>query len=319
MELAEMTDGNKQTQPLVYVMLLHWNDAENTLDCLQSVYELDYPNFRALVLDNGSTDGSIQQVREAFPQPEYLLSEHNLGFAGGANVGLDYAQRQGASYVFFVNNDTVVERSALKELVRFAQDHPRAGLLAPKIYFYYDPTRIWAAGSRLVQLPPRIKMIGLGKRDHPRYNVLRRLDYVTGCALLIRREVLETVGGFDLTFSPAYHEDYDYCARVATKGWEIWYVPGAQVWHKDYGSHRVEGAKAFNLGKNIVPLYLRHFHPPRLSLALFVVWAVLRELVKGNLGFVRSYLAGVRAGLAAHRAGVSDQFQDGCSLQSIGR
>jgi len=314
-----MTDGNKQAQPLVYVMLLHWNDAENTLDCLKSIYELDYPNFRALVVDNGSTDGSIQQLREAFPQPEYLLNERNLGFAGGANVGLDYAQRQGASYVFFVNNDTVLERSALKELVRFAQDHPRAGLLAPKIYYYYDPTRIWAAGSRLVHFPPRIKMIGLGKRDHPRYDVLRRLDYVTGCALLIRREVLETVGGFDLTFSPAYHEDYDYCARATAEGWEIWYVPGAQVWHKDYGSQRVEGAKAFNLGKNIVPLYLRHFHPPRLSLALFVVWAILRELVKGNLCFVRSYLAGVRAGLVDHRAGVSDRSQDGCSLPSIGR
>ena len=293
-------------QPLVYVMLLNWNDAENTIACLRSVYELDYPNFRVLVVDNGSTDGSDQAIREAFPQIELIANGRNLGFAGGANVGLGYVRRQGAVYVFFINNDTILDRSLLKELVRVAEAHPRAGLLTPKIYYYDDPTRIWAAGARLAPFPPRVKMIGLGKRDHPRYNTLRRVDYATGCALLIRREVLETVGGFDPIYWPIYHEDYDYCARVAKGGWEIWYVPTARMWHKDAQSQRRSGTKAFNLGKNIVPFYLRHGRPPHLSLALFVAWAVLRELIKGNLAFIQPYLAGVQAGLARHRAGTTE-------------
>jgi len=295
-----------KTQPLVYVMLLNWNDAENTLDCLRSVYELDYANFRVVMVDNGSTDGSDQVIREAFPQVEFIANERNLGFAGGANVGLDYAQRQEAAYVFFVNNDTVLDRSLLKGLIQAAEAHPRAGLLTPKIYYYDDPALIWAAGARWAPFPPRVKMIGLGKRDHSRYDVLRRVDYATGCALLIRREVLETAGGFDPIYWPIYHEDYDYCARVTKVGWEIGYVPTARMWHKNAQSQRRSGTQAFNLGKNIVPFYLRHGRPPHLSLALFVAWVVLRELIKGNLAFLWFYLAGVRAGLIRHWAGATE-------------
>jgi len=301
-----MTNCNNQVRPLVYVMLLNWNDAENTLACLRSVYELDYPNFRVLVVDNGSTDGSDQAIGEAFPQVELIANERNLGFAGGANVGLEYAQRQGAVYIFFINNDTALDQLLLTELIQVAKAHPRAGLLTPKIYYYDDPTLIWAAGARWAPFPPRVKMIGFGKRDHPRYDVLRRVDYATGCALLIRREVLETADGFDPIYWPIYHEDYDYCARVTKAGWEIWYVPTARMWHKVSRSQRGSGTMAFNLGKNIVPFYLRHGHPPYLSLALFVAWAVLRELIKGNLAFARPYLAGVWAGLARHRAGATE-------------
>jgi GT2 family glycosyltransferase len=296
-----LRQAQDKAQPLVYVMLLNWNDAENTLACLRSVYELEYANFRVLVVDNGSTDGSDQAIREAFPQIELIANERNLGFAGGANVGLDYARRRGAAYVFFINNDTVLDRSLLKELTQVAEAHPRAGLLTPKIYYHDDPTLIWATGARWAPFPPRVKMIGFGKRDHPRYDVLRRVDYATGCALLIRRQVLETVGGFDPIYWPIYHEDYDYCAQVTKAGWEIWYVPTAKMWHKVSRSQRGSGTQAFNLGKNIVPFYLRHGRPPRLSLALFVAWAVLRELIKGNLPFARPYLAGVWAGLVRHR------------------
>lgn len=283
--------------PLIYVLLLNWNNAEDTLDCLRSVFALDYPRFRPLVVDNGSSDGSDQVIQTAFPNVEFIANERNLGFAGGANVGLEYARRQGADYVLFINNDTILDRALLKELVQVAEARPRAGLLAPKIYCYNEPTRLWAAGARLARFPPRVKMIGFGQPDGPQYDQLRRVDYATGCALLIRRQVLETVGGFDPVYFPAYHEDYDFSARVTQAGWEIWYVPTAKLWHKVSRSQRKLGTQAFNLGKNIVPFYRRHGRPPGLSLALFVTWAVLREVVRGNLAFVRPYLRGVWAGL----------------------
>jgi GT2 family glycosyltransferase len=301
----DMTEPDGATRPLVYVVLLNWNDAPNTLACLHSILALNYPCFRVLVVDNGSTDGSDRAIQEAFPGVELIANSANLGFAGGANVGLDYARRQGAAYVFFVNNDTILDPELLAELVRVAQANPRAGLLTPKIYFHHDPRLVWAAGARYVAFPPRVKMIGLGKPDHPRFDVLRQVEYATGCALLIRGAVLDTVGGFDPIFWPIYHEDYDYCARVVKAGWEIWYVPAARMWHKDSRSQRGSGTKAFNLGKNIVPFYMRHGRPPRLSLALYVAWAVLRELVKGNPSFVRPYLSGVQAGLRRQRAGTT--------------
>jgi len=287
--------------PLVYVMLLNWNDAANTLACLRSVYELDYPNFRVLVVDNGSTDESQQAIQQAFggepTQIEFIATGQNLGFGGGANAGFEHARQQKPDYVLFINNDTVMDRSLLTDLVRVAEANPRAGLLAPKIYFYDDPTLIWAAGARWTLFPPRVKMTGLGKRDGPRYDQLRQVEYATGCALLIRREVLDTVGGFDPIYWPIYHEDYDYCARVTKAGWQIWYVPAARMWHKVSRSQRGSGTKAFNLGKNIVPFYMRHGRPPRLSLAIFVTWTTLRELIRGNVAFIQPYLAGVHAGV----------------------
>lgn len=299
-----MAGAGDGTLPAVWVMLLNWNDAENTLACLQSVYRMDYGNFRVLVVDNGSDDGSDNAIHEAFPQAVIIRNGRNLGFAGGANVGLEHAQRHGAQYVLFINNDTLVDPALLSELVRVAEEQPRAGLLTPKIYFHHDPGLVWAAGARYVSFPPRVKMIGLNRRDAKRYSVTRPVDYATGCALLIRREVLETVGGFDPIYWPIYHEDYDYCARVVKAGWEIWYVASARMWHKDARSQRGAGTKAFNLGKNIVPFYLRHGRPPALSLALFVGWVAFRELIRGQPAFVWSYLKGVRAGLARHRAGV---------------
>jgi GT2 family glycosyltransferase len=301
MEANGAKDSGNRAQPLVYIMILNWNDAENTLACLSSVYHLNYPSFRVLVVDNGSTDESDRVIRQAFPQVEFIANERNLGFAGGANVGLEYIQQQGAPYVLFINNDTVLDQSLVTELIQVAERHERAGLLTPKIYYYDAPDFIWAAGAKLALFPSRVKIIGFGKRDHPRYNVLRRVDYATGCALLIRREVLETVGGFDPIYWPIYHEDYDYCARAAKSGWEIWYVPTAIMWHKVSRSQQGSGTQARNMGRNIVPFYLRHGHPPRLSLALFVGWVVLRELVKGRVAYACAYLAGVRAGLAREK------------------
>jgi len=292
--------------PLVYIVMLNWNDASNSLACLESIARLEYSNIRVVVVDNGSSDGSDGEIRRRFPHLHLIVNVRNLGFAGGVNVGLEYAFRQGAKYLLLVNNDTLLDPHMLSEMVKEAESHPKAGLFTPKIYYFDDPSLIWSAGARWVRFPPRAVMIGLRQRDHAKYDVLRRVDFATGCVLMINRKIIEEVGYFDTTYFPIYHEDYDYCARVNEAGWEIWYVPAAKVWHKDAQSQRGSGTKSYNMGMNIVPFYLRHGHPPRLTLGLFVAWAVLREVVKGNLAFVRPYLSGVRAGIIRERKAVSN-------------
>jgi GT2 family glycosyltransferase len=306
-----MADRTAETEPLVCVMTLSWNDAQNTLDCLRSVYELEYTCYRVLVVDNGSSEDTVRAIRSAFPQVELIVNPSNLGFGGGANVGFDRAREHGVDYVLFVNSDTVVDPALLRELVRSAETRPQAGLLVPKIYTYDgarsgEPGRIWSAGARWAPFPPRVKMIGMGRRDQPRYDQPRQLEYATGCALLVRREVLETVGGFDPIFWPAYQEDYDFSARVIKAGWEIWYVPAARLWHKETRSRQKQGAwnKAFNLGKNTVPLFVRHIRPALASLLVHVFWVLIREALKFNWPFIGPYVAGVRAGWARHRRDV---------------
>jgi GT2 family glycosyltransferase len=301
-------DRDTLSEPSVCVMTLSWNDAQNTLDCLRSVYQLDYAHYCVLVVDNGSSEGTLWAIRSAFPEAELIANPSNLGFGGGANVGFDWAREHGVDYVLFINSDTVVEPALLRELVYAGETCRRAGLLVPKIYWGAgpssgEPDRIWAAGARWAPFPPRVKMIGRGRRDHPRYDHPRKLAYATGCALLVRRQVLETVGGFDPIYSPAYQEDYDLAARVIKAGWEIRYVPTAVLWHKETRSRQALGArnKAFNLGKNTVPLFMRHVQPALASLLVHFVWVVVREVLKLNWAFVGPYVAGMRAGWVRHR------------------
>ena len=289
--IASVTD-----LPLVYVVILNWNRAGDTIECLKALASSDYSNSRPLVVDNGSTDGSPDAIQAAFPAVEVIANEENLGFARASNIGIEHALQQGADYVLLLNNDTLVDKSLLTELVAVGESDPQIGMLAPKIYYHGEEGRLWSAGAQWRRFPPRVTIIGFGREDGPAYSVQREVDYATGCAMLVKREVFERVGMFDPSFF-MYHEDYDFSARVRRGGYRIVYVPQAVMWHKVSASTGEESPlKWYYLGKYIVPLYLKHFRPPRLSLTLFVLWVLARETVKGNARYLGSYLRGLRDG-----------------------
>lgn len=281
---------------LVYVVILNWNRAQDTIECLQSLARCDYANYRPLVVDNGSTDGSPDVIRAAFPAVEMIINEDNLGFAQASNIGIEYALHQGADYVFLLNNDALVDRRLLSGLVTVGESDSRIGMLVPKIYYHGEERRLWSAGAQWRRFPPRVTIIGFGREDGPEYNVQREVDFATGCAMLIKREVFERAGLFDPAFF-MYHEDYDFSARVRRAGYRIVYVPQAVMWHKVSASTGEQSSlKWYYLGKYTVPFYLKHCRPPRLSLALFAFWVLARETVKGNIRYLPPYLKGLHDG-----------------------
>ncbi len=290
--------------PLIYVVIVSWNRADDTIECLKALASSDYSNYRPLIVDNGSTDGSPDAIRAAFPAVEVIANEDNLGFARANNIGIEHALQQGADYVLLLNNDTLVDERLLTELVAVGESDPKIGMLVPKIYYpstgsgrsHGEKGRLWSAGARWRRFPPRVTIIGFGREDGPAYSVQREVDYATGCAMLVKREVFERVGMFDPAFF-MYHEDYDFSARVRRGGYRIVYVPQAVMWHKVSASTGEESPlKWYYLGKYIVPLYLKHFRPPRLSLTLFVLWVLARETVKGNARYLGPYLRGLSDG-----------------------
>ena len=282
--------------PLIYVVIVNWNRANDTLECLRALESSDYSNYRPLVVDNGSTDGSLDVIEAAFPAVEVLANQDNLGFARASNIGIEYASQQGADYVLLLNNDTLVDKRFLTELVAVGESDHQIGMLVPKIYYHGGEDRLWSAGAQWRRFPPRVTIIGYGQEDGSAYGFQREVDYATGCAMLVKREVFEQVGMFDPAFF-MYHEDYDFSARVRRGGYRIVYVPQAVMWHKVSASTGEESPlKWYYLGKYIVPLYLKHFRPPRLSLALFVLWVLARETAKGNARYLGSYLRGLRDG-----------------------
>ncbi|MDB5080457.1 MAG: hypothetical protein JWP00_2381 [Chloroflexi bacterium] len=220
--------------PLVSIILLNWNQPHFTLACLESLGGLTYPNFNVIIVDNASTDDSLEQIAAILPTLKYLTTvianNHNQGFAEGNNVGIRHALEQAADYVLLLNNDTEVAPGFLEPLVQVAESAPEIGITGPKIFYFDDPARIWSAGG-LISEQGRTHQLGVNAPDEPIFNRLRQVDYVTGCAMLVKRETIEKAGMLDARFF-IYYEETDWCARVSRAGFSIWYVPQSVVWHK---------------------------------------------------------------------------------------
>lgn len=217
--------------PLVYIIILNWNRKEDTLSCLQSIERVAYPNLSVILVDNASSDGTVESVGESFPSVKVIENSRNLRFAGGNNVGIEYALRNKADYILLLNNDTVVAPDFLDRLIEVADTDKRIGIAGPKIYYYQDRKRIWFAGGRVEYWKGWISHIGVREPDHGQYDVLREVDYITGCCMLVKREVIERVGKLDERFF-IYGEDADWCLRASRAGYTLVYVPSSIIWHK---------------------------------------------------------------------------------------
>jgi len=219
----------------VAIIILNWNGKADTLECLGSVYQLNYPNFEVIVVDNGSTDGSSEAIREAFPEVTLIENGANLGYAGGNNVGIQYAYENGADYFWLLNNDTTVDPLCLKELVKCSSINNNLGILSPMIFYYDEPTRIQFAGGQILWDTGRCRLLN----DPERFMNLNIEDqFISGCAMLIKRKLIESIGYLDELFL-AYYEDTDYSIKCIDKGFELTVVSKAKIYHK--GSKSVGG------------------------------------------------------------------------------
>lgn len=218
--------------PKVMILILNWNGLDDTLACLASLADLDYPDCQIAVVDNGSNDGSPTGIREHFPEVTVIENRENLGFVGGNNVGLRHALERGAAYALLLNNDTEVAPDFLRRLVDAAEADASIGIVGPTIYYYDQPDLIWSAGGAIDRRRGETRMIGLNKRDTGQFGPgPRPVDFVTGCALLAKRAVIEQVGLLDERFF-AYYEEAEWCVRVRQAGFKIIHVPQAKIWHK---------------------------------------------------------------------------------------
>lgn len=218
-------------EPLVYTVLVNWNGRDVTLECLRSLEAVSYARHRIVVVDNASADGSADTIRREFPAVTVLEMPRNLRFAGGTNVGLRHALANGAELLLLLNNDTTVDPLFLTALVRRMGVDDSIGVVAPKIYFHDDPRRIWFAGGSLSMWTGTMRHIGIRDIDLGQHDTAREIDYASGCCMLVRRSVAETVGLLDEKYF-MYTEDADWCLRVRRAGYGIVFEPEAKIWHK---------------------------------------------------------------------------------------
>jgi hypothetical protein len=252
--------------PKVYIIVLNYNRKEDTLDCLDSLYKMDYPNFKVVMVDNGSSDGTALAVMEVYPHAHVIENRRNLMFSEGNNVGIRAALSEGADYVLLLNNDTVVAPDMLSRMVDAMQAHPAAGMAGPMIYYYPpkagEPELIWYAGGIVKLWQGLTAHRGIRERDTGQYKGIGYTDYITGCALLATRECLENVGLLDPSYF-IYAEDADLTMRARLAGYKLLFVPAATMWHKVSSSTGGEFSafKIRNKIKSNLRFFVRYARP----------------------------------------------------------
>jgi GT2 family glycosyltransferase len=215
--------------PLVDVIILNWNLPQDTIECVHSVLCSDYANYRITVVDNGSTDDSVQRLSEQFHDEIHLIiSETNLGFGGGNNRGIQEALARGADYTLLLNNDTIVAPSMLSELMQAMRSDAQFDIAGPVIYYTDRPDDVWFAGIRF-----KAKLYVVQRGLHLKHPLqpMEEVDFVSGCGMLVSREVWETVGLFAPEFF-MYYEDLDFCLRARQAGFRLATATRAEMWHR---------------------------------------------------------------------------------------
>ncbi len=265
----------KNFTPKVAIILLNWNGWKDTIECLESLYQINYPNYDVIVIDNDSKDDSIEKLKKycegkikvkseffqydksnkpiklfEFNENELKIEKEisnlpsnkkiiliknssNHGFAGGNNVGIEYAINfLKSNYVLLLNNDTVVDPNFLIELINVAESDEKIGFVGAKTYFYDDKDIIQATGGGKIDFKEIITIEpGLNQIDDGKYDENFELDYITGSCILCKGKVIDKVGMLNKNYF-MYWEDVDWCFRGKIFGYKSVYAFKSKIWHK---------------------------------------------------------------------------------------
>lgn len=283
----------------VSIIIVSYNTRELLADCLRSIHAqtLD-TSFEILVVDNNSTDGSADYVREHFPRVVLIASAENLGFAGANNLAAARAQGE---YLFLLNPDTVILDRAIDRLIAFARGRPQARIWGARTVFAdgslnptccYNRTTLWSLFCRALGLTVLFRSTDLFNPEgfgNWRYDSPRQVDIITGCCLLIPRAFWEELRGFDLHFH-MYGEEVDLCTRARSLGARPWFTPEATIVHYGGASEASKGIRMVKVFKAKVALMKKHW--PRwkrwVGVRLLMAWSLSRFLC----GYVCQRLGG---------------------------
>lgn len=298
--------------PALSIVIVSWNTRELLLDALATVLPLPVPG-EVIVVDNASADGSVEAVEARFPEARIVRNERNLGFAGGVNVGLRAAREP---YLLLLNSDTLVRGDALARLLAYAEAHPRAGIVGPRVlnedgtlqesrFRFPSLLNLLLAASYLYQLFPRSRWLNRERLAGADPDQPAPVDAVSGCCFLMRRDLLERIGLLDESFF-MYAEETDLCWRAWRAGYEVHYAPVGEIVHLGGGSSRLARRRNFlEFRRSIVRFFAKHRGRLQTELARVLLiaflalrvpyWALGAALGRSEAREqLANYLAGVR-------------------------
>lgn len=229
----------------VVVIILSWNRKKDTLETIKSLSSANTDGFKLeiMVVDNGSTDGSVEVLEKLGTRIKLIKNQVNLGFAEGNNVGIRDALARRFDYIALLNDDTVVDKDLVRNILREHQRYPKAGAISPKIYFakgfeFHDRYKaadlgkvIWYAGGDIDWANVYGSNHGVDEVDNGQFNKVKEVDFATGCFVMYKPKAMKEAGLYDKRYF-AYLEDADHAQRLKKAGWQVLYSPKGFLWHK---------------------------------------------------------------------------------------
>ncbi len=279
-------------QPKVSIIILNWNGWEDTIECLESIYQINYRNYNVVLVDNNSEDNSLERIKAylngdipirsefyeyksdnkpinvveskneveeiEFKDLILIKNPENYGFAGGNNIGIHYAMKHlKPDYLLLLNNDTVVDINFLTELVKTGDSRENIGFIGPKTLFYDKNDIIQEAGGGDIDYRHcKVEEIGFNDVDDGSLDYYIEPDYIGGACLLVKSKVLEKIGALDPNYF-MYWEDVDWCITGLENGYKSAYEYKSVIWHK-YGSSSENEFKMYYLNRNRLYFMRKH-------------------------------------------------------------
>lgn len=288
---------NLTDPPLVSIITVNFNSTGVTCELLKTVSGLSYPNLEVIVVDNASAINPTKDFLEIYPAVKIILSEKNLGFAGGNNLGILYSTGE---YLFFVNNDTELTPGIVDTLVNTINEQPKVGIVSPKFHYYYHPEIIEYAGYHKMNfLTAKNRMVGNMEKDVGQHNRLKETNYAHGGAMMVPRQIITLVGTMPECYF-LYYEEVDWCEQIKRKGYKIYYQPNALIYHKESMTTGKESLlKTYYLTRNRVLFMRRNASSRQLIIFIFFFFFftipknVLSFLIKGKFNYLKAFLTAI--------------------------
>jgi GT2 family glycosyltransferase len=292
--------------PRVTAVVVHWQSVDDTLGCVASLAA--EPDVGVVVVENGRRAPVAAALAAAAPRAVCVASAENLGYAGGANLGIRRALADGAEVVLLLNDDVRVRAGATAAALAALAPDARIAAVGAKVLSRDDPSRLWLAFGRVTWGQDLVALVGADAPDGPAFATERDVDWIAGCAMWMRAEALAAVGPFDETFF-AYHEEVEWCARARERGWRIVYAPSVVVTHTGRGSGGGPAAiriRKYFTARNAILFARRHGRPAERARHAFLVAAglplqLLWHLPRGRAGEALIKMRGVRDALLGRR------------------
>ena len=290
----------------VGIILVNYNGAKFNSECIDSIMKSTYRNFKIIVVDNASTDNSVEILEKYYINDITLIkSELNLGFSEGNNLGIEYALKNNCDYILMLNNDTVIEDNMIGIMLNESLKDGNA-VISPKIYYYDNKNIVWSAGAQMLWKRGIPSQFGLNEEDSKEFDEEKYVEIATGCCLLFHKDVVNKIGYLSDEYF-LYYEDTDYTTRMVRSGYKIKYIPAAKMYHRvsastggeeseNYIYYNTRNRLIFNkkFNKENYITYITYFYFTRIF--KIVMWIIKgkKNLVSATFRGIRDYRKGVR-------------------------